>query len=244
MTRGGPQVIPRPPKWTPGALAPWAHLPLAERVVTAASLRRALAGRRGEASSVEVMGSSRRSAVLAAFYEEAGALWVVLTRRAWTLRAHTGEVCFPGGGIDAGETAAEAAVREAEEEVALDRSTIEILGELDHLVTVTARSTIVPLVALLPGGRPQLTPNPGEVDEILHVPVAELLRDDVYREERWMFEVPPVWASPEALRAGVPVERSIAFFELEHDTLWGITAAMLRHLLSLALGLDVALDHL
>jgi 8-oxo-dGTP pyrophosphatase MutT (NUDIX family) len=211
-------------------------------VITAEHLRRAFTGRRGAASIVEARGV-RGSAVLAPFYTEADELWVVLTRRAWTLRAHTGQVSFPGGGVDPGETPVDAAVREAKEEVALDPSTVEVLGELDHLMTVTSSSFIVPFVALLPDGRPQLTASPGEVDAVLHVPVAELLLDEVFREERWTFETTPAWAPPEAARLGGPLERSIFFFELEGDSLWGATAAMLRHLLALALGLPVGIDH-
>jgi hypothetical protein len=81
---------------------------------------------------------------------------------------------------------------------------------------------------VLPGGRPSLTPNPAEVDLVLHVPLAELLLDEVYREERWM------WGG---------VERPIFFFELVGDTVWGATAAMLRQLLALTLGFAAALDH-
>jgi 8-oxo-dGTP pyrophosphatase MutT (NUDIX family) len=214
-------------------------------VVTADDLRRAFVGRRGKPSFVEERSGIRGSAVLAPFYVEAGELWVVLTRRAWTLRAHTGEVSFPGGRVDPGETPVDAARREAMEEVGLDPAAVEVLGELDHLMTVTSSSFIVPHVALLPDGRPQLTPSPGEVDAVLHVPVAELLLDEVFREERWTFDVTPAWAPPAMLREreGAPIQRSIFFFELEGDTLWGATAAMLRHLLALALDLPVGIDH-
>jgi hypothetical protein len=78
---------------------------------------------------------------------------------------------------------------------------------------------------------------------VLHVPVRELLLDEVYREERWKFSTPPAWAPPEVVDWDGPIERPIFFFELVGDTLWGATAAMLRHLLSLALGLPVGIDH-
>jgi hypothetical protein len=69
------------------------------------------------------------------------------------------------------------------------------------------------------------------------------LLDGVFREERWTFATPPPWAAPDAVAAGGPVERSIFFFELVGDTIWGATAAMLRHLLGLALRLDTGIDH-
>jgi 8-oxo-dGTP pyrophosphatase MutT (NUDIX family) len=204
-------------------------------------LRTAFDGRAGTPSAVEEAGTVRPSAVLAPFYELDGDLHVVLTRRSWGLRSHTGEVSFPGGAVDPGESVREAALREAREEISLDSSTVEILGELDHLMTVSSRSFIVPFVALLPDV-PTLHPNPDEVDAVLHVPVRELLLDGVFRAEHWIFETPPAWA-PQDLPLTGPVERAIFFFELVGDTVWGATAAMLRHLLGMALGLDVGIDH-
>jgi len=241
-SRGGPQIIPRPDGIGEGGPPPWGALPSDERVVTADDLRRVFAGRIGVASFVESTGGARPSAVLAPFYDLDGELYTVLTRRSWDLRSHTGEVSFPGGGQDEGETLVEAALREADEEIGLDPSTVEVLGELDHLMTVSSRSFIVPFVALLPDV-PVLHPNPREVDAILHVPVRELLLDEVYREERWRFAVPPPWVPPDLVQTGEPTERSIFFFELVGDTVWGATAAMLRHLLGAALGLGTAIDH-
>jgi 8-oxo-dGTP pyrophosphatase MutT (NUDIX family) len=126
-------------------------------------------------------------------------------------------VSFPGGGTEDGETPLDTALREAHEEVALDPGGVEVLGELDHLSTVSSQSFIVPFVAALPD-RPHLHPNPDEVAAVLHVPLSELLDPAIYREERW-----PLWGG----------NRSIFFFELEGDTVWGATAAMLRQLLGI-----------
>ena len=169
----------------------------------------------------------RASAVLAPLYEEEGRVWVVLTRRAGHLRAHRGEVSFPGGGQEPGEELVDTAFREAWEEVRLPREGVEVIGELDHLTTVSSNSYIVPLVGALPG-RPDLTPDPAEVEKILNVPLDELTADGVYREERWM-RAPP--------RA-----RTIYFFELVGDTVWGATARMLRQLLCIALSLEARPD--
>ena len=240
--RGGPQIIPRPPLVRLGDPAPWASLPADARVITADDLRRVFTDRVGAPSFIEEHDSAGSSAVLAPFYEHDGELWVVLTRRSWELRSHTGQVSFPGGRVEPGESPVAAALRETEEEIDLEPSAVEVLGELDHLMTVSSRSSIVPFVGVLQG-RPELVPSPREVDEVLHVPVRELLLDEVYREERWTFSMAPAWAPPEVVDVGGPIERPIFFFELVGDTLWGATAAMLRHLLSLALGLPVGIDH-
>lgn len=219
-SRGGPQRIPRPSASQPGPPAPWSHLTATDRVVDADRLR-AMFGEIGPpVRSAREHEMARGSAVLAPIYEHGGEAHVVLTRRSAALRSHSGEVSFPGGGRDAGESLVDTARREAEEEIGLDPASVEIVGELDHLSTVTSGSFIVPFVGLLPG-RPELVASPAEVDAILHVPLAELLDPEVYREERWHL---------------FGADRPIYFFELYGDTVWGATAAMLRQLLGLATG--------
>ena len=71
---------------------------------------------------------SRASAVLAPLYEGDDGANVILTRRSWHLRAHKGEVSFPGGGQDAGESLTDTARREAWEETGLDPASVEIIG--------------------------------------------------------------------------------------------------------------------
>ena len=162
----------------------------------------------------------RASAVLAPLYEQDGETWVVLTRRSSALRVHSGEVSFPGGGQDPGEDLRDTATREASEEIGLDPADVVIIGELDHLSTITSNSFIVPYVGVLPG-RPHLSPSPAEVEAVLHVPLAELLDPAHFREELWDI---------------FGTDRSIWFFELVGDTVWGATATMLRQLLGFVTG--------
>jgi len=70
---------------------------------------------------------------------------------------------------------------------------------------------------------PELRPNDAEVDRVLHVPLSELTADGVFREERW---------------GEGPTSRPIYFFDLDGDTVWGATAAMLRQLLARLTGTD------
>jgi 8-oxo-dGTP pyrophosphatase MutT (NUDIX family) len=226
VVRGGPQVIPRPPDWRPGAPAPWAHLPEAARHPMLEDIRTALAGpepRVPRRAASETAGTGRISAVLAALYEMRGEPHVLLTRRSWNLRTHRGEVSFPGGSVEPSDRDLVAtALREAHEEVGLPPDAVEVVAELDHLQTVRSDGFIVPYVGML-AGRPALRPDPREVAEIRDAPIAELLADGVFREEVW-------------LRDGD--ERAIWFFELDGDTVWGATAAMLRDLLCRITGVD------
>lgn len=215
--RGGTQRIPRPALARAGNPAPWAHLAAADRRVDLARFRSVFAGLGPPVRSDREHRLRRGAAVLAPIYEHEGQTYLVLTRRSAALRVHGGEVSFPGGRQDEGETLSETARREADEEIGLDPASVEIIGELDHLSTVTSDSFIVPYVGLLPG-RPSLVASPAEVDAVLHVSLAELLDPAIYREERWFL---------------FGAERSMFFFELDADTVWGATAAMLRQLLGL-----------
>jgi 8-oxo-dGTP pyrophosphatase MutT (NUDIX family) len=222
--RGGDQIIPRPYAAVAGRPAPWADLPPERRRPTLDDVRVALAtaGPPVRSERETMPGIDRASAVLAPLYEEDGELFVILTRRTWNMRSHSGEVSFPGGGQDDSDADLwQTALRESREEIALDTSQVERIGELDHLATVTSRSFIVPYVGALPA-RPETTANPIEVSAVLHVSVAELLDPAIFREERWHLP----WAE----------DRPIVFFELVGDTVWGATGSMLRQLLGLVTG--------
>ena len=217
--RGGPQIIPRPPVVRAGPPAPWAHLPESQRRPTLVTVRAAL-GAAPDPLRMPAQPAAGASAVLAAVHAGHGEAEILLTRRAWHLRQHRGEISFPGGRQEPGESLWETAVREAVEEVALDPTLVRPLGEHDHLRTVTSSARIVPFVAELTD-RPVLRPEPGEVEAVRHVPLAELLAEGVYREEQWEID---------------GVFRPIFFFEIEGDTIWGATAAMLRNLMVLVTG--------
>ncbi|HET6949178.1 MAG TPA: NUDIX domain-containing protein [Acidimicrobiales bacterium] len=224
--RGGRQRIPRPFDARPGGPPPWADLPADRRRPSVTDLRAALAdlgpARPPMRPPGHVPGSpDRPAAVLAPVYDDGGDAVVILTRRTWGLRIHRGEVSFPGGRVEPGESPVDGARREAYEEIGLDPRTVEVIGELDHLTTVSARSLVVPYVGVLPG-RPETRPNPHEVEAVLHVPLHELLDPANFREERWTFP------------GGH--EQPITFFELVGDTVWGATAALLRQLLGIVTG--------
>ena len=229
--RGGDQKIPRPFNARPGGPAPWADQPPERRCPSVADVRAALATLGpAQPSARELIDGPRRSgrpsAVLAPLYDDdsdafGSGAHVVLTRRTWGLRTHRGEVSFPGGRVEEGESPLEGARREAQEEIGLDPTSVEIIGELDHLATVSSGSFIVPYVGVLPG-RPETVPSPHEVEAVLHVPLAELLDPAIFREEIWTF--PGGHVQP------------ITFFELVGDTVWGATASLLRQLLGIVTG--------
>jgi 8-oxo-dGTP pyrophosphatase MutT (NUDIX family) len=219
---GGDQIIPRPERWTLGDEPPWTDrhdgsLPLLVDDVIA-RVRNRGAGHAVDEHDPDAW----ISAVLIALVEGPLGAEVLLTKRSWQMRNHRGEISFPGGRVDPGESPPEAALREAHEEVGLDPSLVVVEGELDHVSTFVSRSYIVPVVARLTA-RPALAPASPEVQRVLFVPLAELYRSDTYRSERW-------WRAE--------YDRPIHFFELDDETIWGATGRILVQLLSVAVGVD------
>jgi 8-oxo-dGTP pyrophosphatase MutT (NUDIX family) len=159
---------------------------------------------------------ARVSAVLIALVDGPDGAEVLLTRRSMQMRNHAGEISFPGGRLDPGETPIQTALREAHEEVGLDPDLPAVVGELAHLNTIVSKSYIVPVVSVL-DHRPPVEPRTAEVDRVLWTPLAELARAGTYRME--------MWGRP-------PMERPLHFFELDDETVWGATAHMLVDLLT------------
>jgi 8-oxo-dGTP pyrophosphatase MutT (NUDIX family) len=210
-----PQRIPRPPGARPGPPAPWAALP--PSALAGLSMARVRAALRADPLAGTVVGrGERQAAVLVALFEENGEARVVLTRRASTLRSHTSEVSFPGGQADPGESLADAAQREAWEEVGLDPADVELIASLGSLTTVSSGALITPFVGILPG-RPSLSANPREVDRVFDVALADLLVGGVHHSEIWQ-------------RGDIEME--LQFYDVPGDIIWGATARVLTELLT------------
>ena len=160
----------------------------------------------------------RQAAVLVALYELDDETHVVLTKRPDTMPSHQGEIAFPGGKRDPTDaTLAAAALREAHEEVGIEPGAVEIVAELDTIATVASAFAITPFVGFL-AAPPTLVPHPMEVVAAFGIPISELLHPDTYREEMW-----DLWGA----------YRSMTFFELPGETVWGATARILTRLLEL-----------
>ncbi|MCO5100267.1 MAG: CoA pyrophosphatase [Burkholderiaceae bacterium] len=101
---------------------------------------------------------------------------LLLTRRSRALRDHPGQWALPGGCIDAGESAEQAALRELAEEIGLSLGTAAILGRLDDFVTRSG--FVITPVVVWAGAARRLVPNPAEVQSIHRVPLAEFRRVD------------------------------------------------------------------
>jgi 8-oxo-dGTP pyrophosphatase MutT (NUDIX family) len=154
----------------------------------------------------------RAASVLVALLDRPAGLTLLFTERAAHLKDHAGQISFPGGRIaHAGETAVDAALREAHEEIGLHPADVEVIGTLDELLTGTGFS-ITPVVGYVASRAFVATPDPTEVASVFEVPLEFVL-------------------APANIYASYGERLGTRFrtFELHHGgyRIWGATAAIL-----------------
>ena len=162
----------------------------------------------------------REAAVLVPLYVDARELWTVLTRRTIDLPHHKGQIAFPGGGRELGETIWEAAKREAHEEVGLPPESALELGELDEAETPSG-FRIVPCVAAIPHlFEPRISE--AEIDEVFSLPLSALSHPNMVEDRSVVIN---------------DVERTLRIYHVGRHQIWGLTARILQNLLR-RLGLE------
>ncbi|HEY1012179.1 MAG TPA: CoA pyrophosphatase, partial [Herpetosiphonaceae bacterium] len=165
-----------------------------------------------------------RGAVLIALYPQDGELLVPLTVRSAALRTHQGEVSFPGGSADPEDGTLEiTALREAEEELGLDRRLVEIWGPLSDVYISVSKFQIRPFVCWA-AAPPPLTAAPDEVAAVVHLPLRRLLGPESVQVE-------------ERLIRGQAVK--VPFYPFGEHKIWGATSIILSQL---AARLQAAID--
>lgn len=247
------QHIPRPQASIPGGIAPWAGLaaerrrpirlgqvvaalepllapadeepeerPTAAVLVPLFELGDATGGPTGHTGE---LGAGKGERGERGETGESGETGVLLIRRSRFLASNPGDIAFPGGRLEPGEPAVQAALREAEEEVALPPGSVRVLGRMEMVVRSRRGGRIAPYLGILATPPSGLVAQPYEVDELLVVALADLAEEGAYWEERW--ELPDEG------------ERVLSFFShvgaLGDDVIWGMTARVLRQLLSAVL---------
>jgi 8-oxo-dGTP pyrophosphatase MutT (NUDIX family) len=138
---------------------------------------------------------------------------VLLTVRRDDMRTHAGQIAFPGGRIDAGESAVEAALREAHEEVLLDPGAVSVIGVTDPYRTVTG-FVVTPVLGVIPPGL-RLTPHEREVADLFEAPLSFILDP-----------------ANQQMRSALFQGRERHYYEILWNgrRIWGATAAMIVNL--------------
>lgn len=163
---------------------------------------------------------SMPAAVLVPIVHRAEALTVLFTQRTTHLRAHAGQVSFPGGRAEPGDASPEfTALREAQEEIGLRPERVEVLGRLPDYHTRTGY-VVAPIIGLVTPPL-ELARDPREVEEIFEVPLAFLLDPANHRRQTREWQ-----------------GRSVTFYEMPYGSryIWGATAGMIVNLSRLLSG--------
>jgi 8-oxo-dGTP pyrophosphatase MutT (NUDIX family) len=164
--------------------------------------------------------ADRKSAVLVLIFPFEGKPHLLFTLRNAGLKHHSGQISFPGGMIEAGETPEQAALREAYEETGLDASMVTVLGRLTDVEVLHSRNHVIPVVGYCTK-TPALEPDPAEVSEIIPVPLHDILNPGLRKVREATFEG-KTWSVP--------------YFDIHTTPLWGATAIMTIELVALLEG--------
>jgi len=162
-------------------------------------------------------GEARQGAVLMLLYPAAGTLHLILIKRCDDLPHHPGQIAFPGGRREDGESLLQAALRETEEEVGVSPAAVTILGSLTPIYIPPSDFEVYPFVGWHDGGRPVFQPNPREVAELIEVDLAQLRDPTCRNHETWRLRHEPI---------------DVPYFNLPPHKIWGATAIILSEFLA------------
>ena len=165
----------------------------------------------------------RRAAVLIPIFSRAGEYHILFTKRTEMVMYHKGQVSFPGGSCDEADSClCDTALRESFEEIGLRPEDVEILGELDDIVTLTSNYIVSPFVGFIPYPY-DFKVCSEEIEEVVEAPISTLLDRCNFREEP-RFEDGVHYVS--------------CFYDCGQHVIWGATARILRQFLDLVFGAE------
>lgn len=175
------------------------------------------AGNSPELPQDSIDSSGHPSGVLIPVYPgEAGNLNIILTLRANSIR-HAGQISFPGGRSDHGETITETALRETREEIGIPESKIEVTGTLSPFYLYRSHNRITPVIGVL-DDKPDMERNEAEVAEIITVKLDNLLSQSYLKRDKWDLSQATYW---------------VPYWDIHRVPLWGATAMIMSELLEI-----------
>lgn len=184
------------------------------------------------------LGNYKRAAVLIPLYNEEGEEYILFEKRALTLRKQPGDICFPGGKIEEGETPYACAIRETAEELNVKESDIRIIGEMDYIIT---HGGII--MYSFAGEIKEFPENPSkdEVHSIIKVPLSFFINNEPVKYD---MEIGPHLKEDfpfHLIRGGKDYKFAKSyipqyFYEYNGEIIWGHTARLIREFVNLIIG--------
>ncbi len=182
-----------------------------------------------------LMDAKRAYAVLVPLVEREGELCLLYEVRASTLRRQPGEVCFPGGRMEGGESPEECALRETWEELAIPSGCVKLLGQLDFIAH-RANFIMWPVLGVVDSAAlERMVPNPAEVEEVFFVPLAHLLETEPVVYEYELIPTPAENFPYELI--GIPKDyrwqhgsENVPVYPWQGRAIWGLTGRITRNL--------------
>lgn len=165
----------------------------------------------------------KKAAVLCLFYRKDTAIHFLLMKRTASNFAHSKQISFPGGSIDANETEVQAALRELHEEIGIQISDANIIGKLSNIYIPISNFKVFPFLAYIPK-LPPVVLSEEEVDYIIEVKLSDLQNDALVKEKMM------------ATKFG---ELPIKYFDFAGEVVWGATAVILSELKQILLKIDL-----
>ncbi len=163
--------------------------------------------------SIEVKKGAKEGAVLLLLYEKKEEIYLVLTQRHTYEGAHSGQISFPGGKVEAEDNSVEdTALRETEEEIGIPKASVQVLGRLTDLFIIASNFNVRPVVGYL-NNEPDFIIDAREVDHIIEVKLADLLGDSIIGSKEMLFKGTYKIQAP--------------YFNFNGHHVWGATAMML-----------------
>lgn len=179
-----------------------------------ASMRRNIEGGR-----MKVPDNVKKGGVLVLFYPIEGEIYLVFMKRTEYPGVHSGQISFPGGGWEPVDSSiVMTALREAEEEVGIDKDTVTVIGNLSELFIPPSNFLVTPVVGYT-NERPEFTPDAVEVDRILEIPLRDFLDPAIFMEKEITVYPNDTFKVP-------------CFF-CDNEVIWGATAMILNELIDL-----------
>ncbi|AHM63449.1 NTP pyrophosphohydrolase [Flammeovirgaceae bacterium 311] len=162
---------------------------------------------------------ARQGSVLLLLYPQQNTIWLPLMQRPQYQGHHSGQVSLPGGKWEPGDTdRLQTALRETEEEMGIPRQGVQILGTLSELYIPPSNFVVLPVVGYMPSA-PAFVPDPAEVEQVLEVPLPDLLEENFIR----FTNTPP----------GSLYKIRTPYYPVEERVVWGATAMILSEFVTL-----------